>query len=117
MNTLLEIAAGNAIAAALLAGLVLALSPFVRRPAVRHALWLIVLARLLMPPVWRIEVPSRWDDEGPPAVAARPQPAPEPIAPSVYLSEATGVPAPDGVDDFAADVVDAPAPGVPADEP
>src|SRR5262245_5101682 len=57
MNTLLEIAARNALGAVLLAVAVVLLTPFIRRPAVRHALWLIVLARLLLPPIWGVALP------------------------------------------------------------
>jgi bla regulator protein blaR1 len=54
MNILLDMLARNALAASLLAGLVLAASLLVKRPAVRNALWLVVLVRLLLPPVWSV---------------------------------------------------------------
>ena len=58
MNTILELAVRNAVAAALLAGAVLFLSLFIKRPAVRNALWMIVLIRLFLPPIWNIFVPG-----------------------------------------------------------
>ncbi len=60
MQTFLELLARNALGAALLAGVVLALMPIVRRPAARNALWLIVFARLFLPPIWSIPLmPAR----------------------------------------------------------
>ncbi|MCE9534322.1 MAG: hypothetical protein K8T89_24850 [Planctomycetes bacterium] len=75
MQTLLELLARNAAAATLLAGIVLALSLVIRRPAVRNALWLIVLVRLLMPPIWSVPV---WTTEAP-AVAKTPDLPPAPL--------------------------------------
>jgi len=56
MQTILNLLAANALWAAVLAMLVLAATQFITRPAVRHALWLIVLVRLLVPPVWSVPV-------------------------------------------------------------
>lgn len=51
----LEIALGNASAALVLAVAVALVGMWLRRPAVLHLLWLVVLVRLLMPPV--LEIP------------------------------------------------------------
>jgi beta-lactamase regulating signal transducer with metallopeptidase domain len=56
MQTFLELLARNALGAALLAIVVLVLTSIVRRPAVRNALWLIVFARLLLPPLWSVPI-------------------------------------------------------------
>jgi beta-lactamase regulating signal transducer with metallopeptidase domain len=50
--TILQIAASNAISAVILAGLVFAVSLIVRRPALVRALWVLVLLKLLTPPLW-----------------------------------------------------------------
>ncbi len=84
MQTFLELLARNALGAALLAGVVLALMPIVRRPAARNALWLIVFARLFLPPIWSIplmparEAPANQSANVLPTEAARPtEPAPD----------------------------------------
>src|SRR5947209_10494262 len=48
---------GNAAAAAVLAVLAAALSYFVRAPAVRHAAWVLVLLKLVTPPVVGLPLP------------------------------------------------------------
>jgi beta-lactamase regulating signal transducer with metallopeptidase domain len=58
MFTLLEFAARNALGAALLASVALVLCLVIRRPAVRNALWLIVLVRLLLPPMYSVPIPG-----------------------------------------------------------
>jgi beta-lactamase regulating signal transducer with metallopeptidase domain len=57
MTPLLEVALANAVLALPLAVFAVAVSWF-RRPAVTHALWLLVLLRLFMPPIWRVPVPE-----------------------------------------------------------
>jgi beta-lactamase regulating signal transducer with metallopeptidase domain len=57
MNTLLEIGLSNAVMASLLAVLAAAISYGWRRPAVVHALWLLVLLKLVTPPIVRIPLP------------------------------------------------------------
>ena len=59
--TLPEVALANALFAVPLAMLAL-VSAWCRRPAVTHALWLLVLLRLFMPPIWRISLPE-WSAE------------------------------------------------------
>jgi beta-lactamase regulating signal transducer with metallopeptidase domain len=66
-----------------LALLALALGRWLRAPAVRHALWLVVLAKLLTPPLlswpWAVPLPPLPRPAGPgPAAEARPMPAPAP---------------------------------------
>ncbi len=80
METLLRIGLSNAVAALLLALLVVTVACIWRRPAVLHALWLLVLVKLVTPPlVW---LPEPWTDSASgrrePADAA---PLAEPTAP------------------------------------
>ncbi len=58
MTAWLEPLLSNAIVATLLASLVAAIALFRPRPAVLHALWLIVLLKFVTPPLFRIELPS-----------------------------------------------------------
>ncbi len=57
MRTLVEYGLANAVAATALAVLAFAVGRIIRRPAIRNALWLLVFVRLLLPPVWSIEIP------------------------------------------------------------
>ena len=81
MRTLVEYGLANAAAATLLAVLAFAIGLAVRRPAVRNALWVLVLVRLLMPPVWTItfSVPAPEPAAEVPAVLSA---AVEPIPPA-----------------------------------
>jgi beta-lactamase regulating signal transducer with metallopeptidase domain len=56
MQTFLEIGLANAIMAAALALLAAGVALFCRRPAVRHTLWLLVLLKLITPPVFSVSV-------------------------------------------------------------
>src|SRR5213080_3269303 len=56
MHTLLQIGLTNAVAAALLAAGVFAVSRCCRRPALLHGLWLLVLVKLLTPPLFALPV-------------------------------------------------------------
>lgn len=56
MNALLSLALGNAVAAAFLALIVFGISRVCRRPALIHALWMLVLIKLITPPVLTIPV-------------------------------------------------------------
>lgn len=58
MDSLLNAALSNALAAAVLAVLAVAVGRACRRPAVSHALWLLVLLKLLTPPL--VDVPVPW---------------------------------------------------------
>src|SRR5689334_13847746 len=62
MTPVLECALANAALAAPLAVLAGAATLF-RRPAVTHALWLLVLLRLFAPPFWRVPLPA-WSAGG-----------------------------------------------------
>lgn len=67
----------NTVLAAMLAAVVVVACRLLRcRPAVRHALWLIVLVRLLLPPGlhWPWSLPTLWE-QSPAAQAAVPEPA------------------------------------------
>ena len=55
----LEIALGNAVVASLLALLAFAVGRICRRPALTHSLWLLVLLKLLTPPMLQIPIASR----------------------------------------------------------
>jgi beta-lactamase regulating signal transducer with metallopeptidase domain len=93
MPSLLYFALSNAVAATLLAVLAVVVARFCRRPAVRHALWLLVLLKLVTPPWLPISVtwPRNEESEPLPAVALPPDlEASEPI-PS--LPESTPIPA------------------------
>jgi len=56
MFTLFEIALSNAVVASLLAVLVVAAGRICRRPALTHSLWLLVLVKLLTPPIIQIPI-------------------------------------------------------------
>src|SRR5262245_37100899 len=56
MRTLVEYGLANAAAATALAAVAVLVGLVVRRPAVRNALWLLVLVRLVLPPVWTVPV-------------------------------------------------------------
>jgi beta-lactamase regulating signal transducer with metallopeptidase domain len=71
MHTLLEIGLSNALAALVLAVVALVGTRLCRHPAVVHALWLLVLIKLLTPPLVRL--PLSWDPPAPlPAVTPLP---------------------------------------------
>jgi len=57
METLFDIGLRNAVFATLLALLAWVVGKAVRRPALTHVLWVLVLLRLVVPPVWNIAVP------------------------------------------------------------
>ncbi len=57
MHTLVEIGLSNAVVACVPAALALAVSLSCRRPALAHALWLLVLIKLVTPPLFRIGLP------------------------------------------------------------
>src|SRR5262245_52342308 len=56
MESVLSVALSNAIAASLLAVLACLAGRLLRRPAVTHGLWLLVLLKLLTPPLFRVPV-------------------------------------------------------------
>jgi WD40 repeat protein/beta-lactamase regulating signal transducer with metallopeptidase domain len=66
MSTLLAFGLTNAVCAAVLALLALAVSRATRRPALAHALWLLVLLKLVTPPLFGPSLPVLPADEGAP---------------------------------------------------
>ncbi|MBY0228327.1 MAG: hypothetical protein K2W96_03495 [Gemmataceae bacterium] len=102
MAQLVEAGLANAAVAALLALLALVVSRCCRRPALVHALWLLVLLKLVTPPLFRLPVPG-WREEAPPVaevpapvetpfVATEPPPAPPPIAFTKIMDIGKGLP-------------------------
>jgi len=65
MSTLLEVGIRNAAMATVLAMFVAVVVRFARRPALSHALWLLVLLRLVMPPIWNVPIRIPSLDEQP----------------------------------------------------
>jgi bla regulator protein blaR1 len=58
METLLRAGLSNAVAATLMAIIVTLLSrPLARRPAILHGLWLLVLIKLVTPPIYEVPIP------------------------------------------------------------
>ncbi len=82
METLLHAGLGNALAAALLASLVAGFGLITRRPALLHALWVVVLLKLITPPLWSVpvvpsvegEIEGQADPAELLALTARPEP-------------------------------------------
>ncbi len=56
MTSFFDIAIGNALVTAVMALIVLAFSRVIRQPSLRHALWLVVLLKLLTPPLFTLPV-------------------------------------------------------------
>src|SRR5437016_13961586 len=56
MDMLEQLVLGNAVAATVLALLASAVGLVCRRPALIHSLWLLVLVKLITPPICRIEI-------------------------------------------------------------
>src|SRR5262245_33445156 len=79
MSTLLAIGLANALAAAVLALPAVLVSRSRRRPALAHALWLLVLLKLVTPPLFNVNLP--WLPAEPEAKQAEAKPvvAPEPV--------------------------------------
>lgn len=98
MYSLVEIGILNAITATALAIVVWLISCVVRRPAVVHALWVLVLLKLVTPPIVEIPVGLRLErlasltqaDEAPTPVATRPRDAPSAKTPVVVPAGNTG---------------------------
>ncbi len=89
METLLRAGLSNAVAATVLALVVACLSrPLARRPAVLHGLWLLVLLKLVTPPIY--EVPIPWPISDSPAEASLSQVQLIQIQPEVASGERDG---------------------------
>src|SRR6059058_4148153 len=83
MNTLLEIGLSNAVVAAVLALPVAGLAAVCRRPALAHALWLLVLVKLLTPPL--VTIPVR-------CLPAKPDPTPAATPPAAPTASSASAP-------------------------
>ena len=59
VHPLVEIALVNAVMATFLALLAAAVGGWFRRPALTHVLWLLVLVKLITPPIWRVPLLER----------------------------------------------------------
>jgi beta-lactamase regulating signal transducer with metallopeptidase domain len=66
VDLLLQIGLGNAVLATLLALLAAGLGRVLRRPALTHGLWLLVLIKLITPSLWPVQV---WPSDPEPATA------------------------------------------------
>lgn len=96
MDRLLEIGLANAVVALMLAVVALLVSRWSRRPALVHALWLLVLIKLVTPPILPLPLPW-WQAPSEPVVhrqvARKPVPVREPVA-VAQAQPAQAVPAP-----------------------
>ncbi len=89
MPLLLEIGLANAACAAAIALLALCVSRVCRRPALMHALWLLVLIKLVTPPIFSLPVRLLPAPEATMAASA-PTPATSPSNPAPEPTHATG---------------------------
>src|SRR5437868_4222615 len=96
MTPFMQLGLANAVCAAVLAVLAVAAERLVRRPALTHCLWLLVLVKLVTPPLFPLSLP--WL---PAEAAAESAPAPEAAAPVVVTGfvepELVGPPTPGDV--------------------
>src|SRR5687768_9875470 len=75
MDTVLHAGLSNALVAAAMALLILPLARLLRRPALTHALCVLILVKLVTPPLWRVPVvwatpaPTRTSTSAPTATA------------------------------------------------
>src|SRR5690349_4405954 len=86
MPALLQIGLANAVCAAVLAALAVVAGRWCRRPALTHSLWLLVLLKLITPPVWPLSLPWLPEATPEPALTAPAAPvaqAEEPERPAV----------------------------------
>ena len=60
MESLVHAMLSNAVAAAFLAVLVAIIGRACRRPAVIHSLWLVVMLKLVTPPILPVSLPEQW---------------------------------------------------------
>ena len=90
MSTLLGIGLANAVMAAVLAVLAAVVGRVWRKPALRHGLWLLVLLKLVTPPLLPLPILPWKVEEEPVAVAA----APAPPAPDIEVVPLAAPPAP-----------------------
>jgi beta-lactamase regulating signal transducer with metallopeptidase domain len=93
MQTVVEVLLGNAVAASLLAVVALLAGWLIPRPAFRNALWILVLLRLVVPPVWDVSVRLPVSDPDVVPVVSEPvisleEPASDPADDEALLLEA-----------------------------
>ncbi len=94
METLLRVGLSNAVVACVLAAVAALVGRFGRRPALSHALWLLVLVKLVTPAL--VDVPVPWPQESVPVSVA--EPALEAQPEIVFLAEEPAVAAPGEVE-------------------
>jgi beta-lactamase regulating signal transducer with metallopeptidase domain len=70
METALHFGLANVVMAAVIALVAAAFSLIRRRPALSHALWLLVILKLLTPPLWGVQIDRRWVEAAAPTRAA-----------------------------------------------
>lgn len=88
MHDLVEYTLSNALAATVLAVVAFGVSQVVRRPAVRNALWVLVLLRLLCPPIWTVELDILRTTQTSSTEQPIPEVAPEPVSTPADLESA-----------------------------
>ena len=109
METLLRIGLSNAVAAVLLALVVAVVACVWRRPALLHALWLLVLIKLVTPPL--LWLPEPWAAPAAPPAVAEKSPDLKPIEfPPDAAPERTGAAAADAAPSLVFDLTAIPAP-------
>lgn len=88
METLLQIGLSNALVATLLALVAVCVGRFCRRPALTHSLWLLVLLKLITPPL--VSVPLPWPQSATPTAdpAAQRFANLDPLPPSPLVPDA-----------------------------
>ncbi len=99
MSTFFHLAVGNALLVTLLCLPAWLLARLCRRPAVCHAVWLLVLLKLVCPPLWEISLPSRARDVAVRPTATQVAHAPVTSAGHAELADETCL-APDAVGSF-----------------
>src|SRR5688572_10199920 len=92
MDHLLQIILSNTLFAAILALAALAISRTFRRPALAHALWLLVLLKLITPPLFNIPLPIIPADQPAPNKTTPLLPAIEPTPPDPTTVAFSGLP-------------------------
>jgi beta-lactamase regulating signal transducer with metallopeptidase domain/TolA-binding protein len=83
VDTLLEIGLGNAVMAAVLALLAALATRFCRKPALTHALWVLVLLKLITPPIRTVPLKGLLASRTPPTPITRVAVPPAAILPEV----------------------------------
>jgi WD40 repeat protein/beta-lactamase regulating signal transducer with metallopeptidase domain len=95
MSALLYLGLANAACAAVLAVLAVVVGRWARRPALAHGVWLLVLVKLVTPPLFPLPVASLPAAPAPEAVAVTDEPRPAPVVYSaVHESDSVGPPSP-----------------------